>query len=82
MLRHKYPQVNVRLSREYQDLLDQLVDEANTTAMEAGLPATITSSTLIKMWVQQRLDQHRDPDDTVQVRHRPNVTAARKKLRR
>jgi hypothetical protein len=80
--RHKYPQVNVRLSREYQDLLDQLVEEANAIAREAGLPATITSSTLIKMWVQQRLDQHRDPDDAVQVRHRPNVTAARKKLRR
>ena len=48
--------LGLRLADARRDQLLRLVEAANERAKGAGIPATVTASSLVVMWIQERLD--------------------------
>jgi hypothetical protein len=48
--------LGLRLSDERRDALLKLVDAANERARGAGIPATVTASSLVQLWIGERID--------------------------
>jgi hypothetical protein len=48
--------LGLRLSDPRRDQLLRLVEAANERAKGAGIPATVTASSLVVLWIQERLD--------------------------
>ena len=54
--RHAF-HLGLRLNDHRRDQLLRLVDAANERARAAGIPATVSPSGLVTLWISERLDE-------------------------
>jgi hypothetical protein len=47
----------MRFDARRRDLLLALVDAANERAKDAGVPGNVTPSSLVAMWIRERIDE-------------------------
>ena len=74
-------QLALRLTQRELAELEAHVEEMNRRAHDAGFPTVMTLSSLVRLWIQERLGGAPDLDPRRQVRSAPNVRAAIAKLR-
>ena len=76
----KSVQIAIRLAPDEVEGVQRAVNTANKQAVDMGLPAMVTVSSLVRAWIQQQLDA---PDDnqTRQLRAAPHLNKASALLR-